>query len=414
MDFVKDFKVTKEENSQVKIEGEIPFEVLQKHRASAIKNYGKDMEIDGFRKGHVPDAEVVKRVGEMGILSEMAERAIAQAYPEACKHHDIDAIGYPQLQITKIAEGNPLGFTATVAVMPEITLPDYMKIAAEVNKDKASAEVTDEEIETQVKDILRQKTAYERMQAAASKGTEGTETHTHEDGTVHEGATHEEPETHTHADGTVHEGATHDDSETHTHADGTVHEGPAHDAELKAVTDDELPELTDEYVKTLGEPGQFETAEDFKTKIKEHLAIEKEKEVHGAHRAKITDKIVEETTMALPRILIDSEIEQMFAQMNEDLKRANLQMDDYLEHIKKTKEDLIKEWEPAAETRAKLQLVLNEIAKKDAVKPDQSQVDAQVDQLMEQYKDADQTRVRVYVESVMTNEAVMKMLEEQK
>ena len=60
MDFVKKFTVTKEENSQVKIEGEIPFEALEKHRAKAIKAYGKDMEIDGFRKGHVPDTEVIK------------------------------------------------------------------------------------------------------------------------------------------------------------------------------------------------------------------------------------------------------------------------------------------------------------------------------------------------------------------
>jgi trigger factor len=400
MDFVKQFTVTKEENSQVKIEGEIPFEVLEKHRAKAIKNYGKDMEIDGFRKGHVPDAEVVKRVGEMGILSEMAERAIAEAYPEACKHHEVDAIGYPQIAITKIAEGNPLGFTATVAVMPEITLGDYKKIAAEENKDKATTEVTDEEIETQVKDVLRQKTAYERMQAAAAKKAQ-SEVSTEDMGDTTELPT---PET---------EAAKDDAQETHTHEDGTVHGGPAHaEEELKAVTDDELPELTDEYVKTLGEPGQFETAADFKEKIKEHLSIEKEKEVHAAHRAKITDKIVEASAMNLPRVLIDSEIEQMFGQMNEDLKRANLEMDDYLGHIKKTKEDLIKEWEPAAEKRAMLQLILNEIAKKEETKADPSQVDAQVDQLMEQYKDADQARVRVYVESVMTNEAIMKMLEE--
>lgn len=395
MDFVKKFNVTKEEKSQVKIEGEIPFEVLEEHRTAAIKHYGKNMEIDGFRKGHVPDSEVVKRVGEMGILSEMAERALAIAYPEACKHHEIDAIGYPKLSITKIAEGNPLGFTATVAVMPEITLPDYKKIAAAENKDKPSTEVTEEEVEKQVKDILRQKTAYERMQAAAAKKAE-----------VEEKTEDTDSET---------DLPTPETTQTHTHADGTVHEGPAHDEEpeIKAVTDDELPELTDEYVKTLGEPGQFETVEGFKEKIKEHLAIEKEKEVHAAHRAKITDKIAEESSMELPQILIDSEIEQMFAQMNEDLKRANLQMDDYLGHIKKTKEDLQKEWEPAAKKRAELQLILNEIAKKEDTKPDQEQLDAQVAQLLEQYKDADEARVRVYVASVMTNEAVMKMLESQ-
>jgi len=64
----------------------------------------------------------------------------------------------PQISITKIAQDNPLGFTALVAVMPDITLGDYKAIATEENKDKASAEVTDEDIQTQIKDILRQKT----------------------------------------------------------------------------------------------------------------------------------------------------------------------------------------------------------------------------------------------------------------
>ena len=152
---------------------------------------------------------------------------------------------------------------------------------------------------------------------------------------------------------------------------------------------------------------------DFKAKIREHLTIQKKQDVTAAHRAKITDAIIEETKVELPQVLIDSELEQMFAQMNEDLSRANLKMDDYLGHIKKTKEDLKKEWTPAAEKRAKLQLVLNEIAKKEAVVPDQAQVDSQVAQLLQQYTDADEMRVRVYVTSVMTNEAVMQMLEKQ-
>jgi len=101
----------------------------------------------------------------------------------------------------------------------------------------------------------------------------------------------------------------------------------------------------------------------------------------------------------------------MFAQMGEDLKRAQLSMDDYLSHLKKTKEELIKEWVPSAKKRATLQLVLNEIAEQEDVDLDKEKVDHEVSQLIEQYKDADEARVRIYVESVMTNEAVMKRLE---
>jgi trigger factor len=317
---------------------------------------------------------IVGRVGEMSVLSEMAERALSAVYPTILKEHKIDAIGYPQISITKIADKNPLGFSLTVAVLPEIALPDFTKIAKDANKEKESEEVTDEEVEKQVKDVLRQKLAYERLQGKAAQ------THTHEDGTVHEGPAHD-----------------HD----------AVHE----EAEVKAVTDADLPELTDEYVQGLGQKGQFTTASDFKAKIREHIALEKKQDIKARHRARITDKIIEETTIDLPQVLIDSELNQMFGQMDEDLTRANLKMDDYLGHIKKTKEDLKKEWAPAAEKRAKLQLVLNEIAKKESVTPDKVQLDAQVAQLMEQYKDADETRVRIYVASVMTNEAVMQMLE---
>ena len=395
MDFIKDFKVTPEEGSQLKIEGEIPFSELSKHREQVIKILGKNVEIDGFRKGHVPEKVIVERVGEMAVLSEMAERAIAAAYPEIIKAHKIDAIGYPQVNITKIAADNPLGFSAIVAILPEIKLPNYKQIAADVNKDKASTEVADEEVDKQTADILRQKVAYERMQAKAAEKAEA-DAKKEKDTT---GTTDlPTPET--------------VEPETHTHDDGTVHEGPAHEEDA-AIKDDELPELTDEYVKTLGQPGQFETVDDFKAKIKEHLGIEKEREVVAAHRAKITDAIIETTELELPQVLIDSELAQMSAQMNEDLTRANLKMEDYLIHIKKTEEDLKKEWTPAAEKRAKLQLVLNEIAKKDDIKPDQGQVDTQVDQLMEQHKDADEARVRIYVSSVMTNEAVMKDLEVQ-
>lgn len=398
MDFIKTFTITKEPNSQVKIEGEIPFENLQEHRASAIKALGKNVELDGFRKGHVPEDILVKKIGDMHILNEMAERALALIYPKVIELHKLEAIGHPEIKITKLAPENPLCFTATVATIPEITLPDYKALAAEINKDKESPEVTEEELQKRIEDILRQKIAYERMQAKAQSNT---------DKTVDVGDDTELP-----TPETVEKDSKKEGTETHTHADGTVHEGPAHNDE-EDLSKIELPELTDEYVKGLGQPGQFESVEDFKAKLKEHIGIEKEKEVIAAHRAKITDKIIEESKLDLPQILIDSEINQMFGQMNEDLTRANLKLDDYLGHIKKTKEDLITEWKPAAEKRARLQLILNEIAKKDEVKPDQGQLDQQVDQLLEQYKDADATRVRVYVESVMTNEAVMQMLETQ-
>ncbi len=375
IDFKTAFSVTKEAGSQVKITGEIPYSELEGERARAIAYLGKNVKLDGFREGHVPEAILVKQLGEMAILNEMAERALSHMYPHIVEAHELQVIGHPKVEITKLAPGNPLGFSCTVAVLPEITLPDYTALAATINKDKVSGEVTDEEVEKQVADIMRQKIAYERLQAKAAAKAEVSEA-----------------------------------------ADATTLPTPESEAEKAedAAFDPEnivLPELTDEYVAGLGQPGQFTSVADFKAKIREHLQLEKTREVATVHRAKLTDAIVEASTMELPQILIDSELSQMFAQMEEDIKRAGLKFDDYLEHIKKSKEDLVKEWSPMAEKRAKLQLVLNEIAKLEKMLPDEAQLESQVNQLLEQYKDADPHRVRVYVASVMQNEAVMQKLE---
>ena len=379
VNFKKDFKIEKLDNSQIKITGELPYAELESERNAALVALGKDVEIDGFRKGHVPAPVLEKHLGEMTVLAEMAERAIAHAYPHIVEENNLQVIGQPKIEVTKIAPRNPLAFTITVSVLPEFELPDYNKIAAEVNKERPSDEVTDEELREKIKEIQKQKRAYERMQELAAKQAEATQKKD-------------------------------DDSTT----DLPTPESEATKAKEQEGEEVPLPELTDDYVKTLGQPGQFENVEDFKKKLREHLEIEKKQQNAARHRANITDRIIEQTDITLPQILIDSEINQMFAQMQEDIERANLKMEDYLAHIKKTKEDLKKEWIPAAEKRAKLQLILNEIAKKENITPDEKLVEEQTKELLERFKDADPERVRLYVASVLLNEAVMKALENKK
>jgi trigger factor len=388
----KNITVTPQTGSTVSIEGEVPFAYLEAHRTAAVKHLAKHIKLDGFREGHVPEKMLIERVGEMALLTEMAERALRDVYPAVVKGHELDVIGYPEITITKIAKNNPLGFKAKVAVVPPVMLPDYKAIAKEKNLGRESDEVTDTEVEEQIKDILRQKVAYERLQAKATIGGS--------------------PDAPSEASGE--EGAKKAETEVAKKDMGGVTELPT--PETVAEKDDEekelpLPVLTDALVKELGKPGQFENVADFKAKMKEHLGIQKKQDVAAKHRAIITDGIIEQTTVELPQVMIDAEINQMLAQMTEDLTRANLTMDGYLSHIKKTKDELKAEWTPAAEKRAKLQLVLNEIAEKEDIHADAEKVNHEVAHLLEHYKDADKERVRIYVESVLRNEAVMSMLE---
>lgn len=365
VDFKKAFAVEDIGGSMITITGELPYVELQSERTAALVALGKNVEIAGFRKGHIPTPVLEKHLGEMNILAEMAERAISHAYPHIVEEHKLEVIGHPKIEITKIAPGNPLGFTITVAVIPKFEIQHYEEIAKEVNKNRPSDEVTEEEILAQIKDIQRQKNAYEKLQQKATAKSQTSDLSTSE-------------------------------SET-TEADTTA--------------ETSLPELTDEYVKTLGQPGQFETVADFKSKLKEHLQIEKKQQNATKHRANITDSIIAKTEITLPQVLIDSEINQMFAQMEDELGRSNLKLEDYLSHIKKTADEIKLEWTPAATMRAKLQLILNEIARIEKITPDIDKVNEQTKEIMTRFKDADEYRVRLYVTSVLINEAVMQSLE---
>ena len=206
--------IKKLEKSRVELSGTVPAKQFETYRAKALASLADRVEIDGFRKGHVPADVLAKKVGDMGILESMAEFAIMDAYPKMLTEEKIDAIGRPEIHITKIANDNDLEFTVTTAVMPTVKLADAKKIASSENKHETTVEVTDEEIEQSIKE-LRQMRAHHLM---------------HESGVEH------------------------------------------HDHNHTAIADDKLPELNDEFVKTLG---KFENVEDFKTKLRENVLAEK-------------------------------------------------------------------------------------------------------------------------------------------
>ncbi|HEY9582725.1 MAG TPA: trigger factor [Candidatus Paceibacterota bacterium] len=127
-------KTKKISETEVEIMGEIAWADFEKFKSEAVAHMANHVDLPGFRKGHVPENILREKLGPMTILEEMAERAIRDIYPNIIVENKIEAIGRPNIAITKIAEGSPLGFKIRQSVLPEIKLPDYKKIAEEVNK----------------------------------------------------------------------------------------------------------------------------------------------------------------------------------------------------------------------------------------------------------------------------------------
>jgi len=179
------------------------------------------------------------------------------------------------------------------------------------------------------------------------------------------------------------------------------------DAEGKDV----VPELTLEVVQKFG---SFASIEEFKTKVRESLVLDKENRIRGKKRMQIMEKIADEIKVKLPEVLINGELERMMGQFRHDIEQMGMKLADYLVAIKKTEEDLRKEWLPDAEKRSKVQIALAKIASEEKLEVSKEELEKEVKHFLEHYKDIPKERAERHLEVVLMNEKVFKFLEEQK
>ncbi len=343
-------KINKLEKGQIEIEGAVESSILESYRAKAVELIGRDLELPGFRKGKVPAEMVEKNVSPLAIYEEMATLALNAAYPQILEENKIDAIGRPEINITKLAPGNDLEFKIKTAVLPEIQIGDYKKIAKK-EKGLEEVSVTDEEIEKTTKEILKMR-AHQKLHEASG--------------------------------------------DPHDHSHGEIEEK-------------DLPELNDEFVKSMG---NFADVADFKNKLKENIKLEKTNIEKEKRRVRIVEGVIAESETDIPDILVDAEMTKLLYRMQADVEQMGVKFEDYLKHLNKTEEDMKKEFRPDAEKRAKLELVLDAIAKAEKLVAEEKEIETEVQKLMDMYKDADPERARMYVSGMIQNEKVFRFLED--
>ena len=353
--------INKLAKSEIEILGVLEVAEFEKYEDKALNVIGERLELPGFRKGKAPVALVKENIKEMELLEEMAEQALYDNYSKILEENKIDAIGRPQIAITKIGKGSPLEFKIVTAVLPEITLPDYKKISGEQNKkEEYKKEVTVEEAEVE-------KTILELRKMRADQNRPKYE----------------------HVEG--------ESEEEHAKAHAEIPES-------------EYPIFDDEFAKSFG---KFATAEELKEKIKSNLKIEKETEQKDKLRLVTMEELIKGTDGEIPDILVESEIDKILYKLEADITNMGFKFDEYLAQIKKTKEEIRKEYRADAEKRAKLQMIIHTISEKENLKPTEEEIEKDVTNITAMYKDADPARARAYVEQMLENEKVFKFLENQ-
>lgn len=355
-------------------------EEFESYHAKAFAVVQQSVEVDGFRKGNAPENLVVKKYGDMIILEEMANLALRTAYVKAVEDHKINPISEPTITITKIAKGNPLELTITVPVMPEFKLPSYKKVAKEVVADGEKIEVTDKDIE----DVLEE----------LRKGRAKEHEHVHHD--------------HDHHDHDGHDHSEHDHSHDHAHDEVKAEDTTADTKKPEIV----LPELNDDFAKSFGD--SFTSLVDLKSKVAENLKLEKEQKLREKRRSAIMEKFVAETKADLPDVLVEGELNNMLHQMKADITRFGGTWEEYLTHSKKTEDEIKKDWVSDAYKRAMSQLILHKIAQAEKLTATEEEVEVELVRLLATVQDADEERAKAYLYQALTNNKVLKFLEDTK
>ncbi len=151
-------------DSALEIEIVIKAEEIEHHWKGALEHIGQNAQLDGFRKGHIPEKVLVSKVGEMTVLEEAVEHALSHIYAEIVEKEKINPIGHPQVIITKIARGTDAEVTLKTDVLPTFSLPDYKKIVAKVMKEKEEVIVEEKEVTDVIEELKRYKAKQEKIE----------------------------------------------------------------------------------------------------------------------------------------------------------------------------------------------------------------------------------------------------------
>ena len=161
-----DLKTKKLRKSEVEIEVSLPADFLVSARKKALEKMRANLEIDGFRKGNVPEAMVLEKIGDKVLLEEAADIILNEHFPKIVTQEKLDVIGRPNIQITKLALDNPFEFKVVVAVLPEFELLDYKSVAKaqSASLKVETTEVTEKEMEEVLLQIRKNKAQIDKTE----------------------------------------------------------------------------------------------------------------------------------------------------------------------------------------------------------------------------------------------------------
>jgi trigger factor len=356
--------------TRVKMTIEVPFEELKPSLDKAYREVSRQVRIPGFRPGHVPPRIIDQRLGRGAVLEQAINDAVPQLYGKALEDSEIRALGQPDLEITKLDDGQQLAFTAEVDVRPRFELPDLSAITVTVE----NAEVGPDEVEEYLSDLRERFASLKGVDRPAAEGdyvsidlSASVGGKLVEDAQASGDGLDETLAGMSAGDATTFTAELAGGDRAGQQADVSV---TVHSVKVK-----ELPELDDEFAQSASE---YDTLGEFRAGTRARLESVKRLAQVGQARDRALDAVLSRLDIPLPDRLVESEIEGRQRSLDEQLERSGTTREDYLEARGISDLDLQAEITADARQSVKASFVLDELASAEDLRVEQEELNAYI------------------------------------
>lgn len=383
------------EKSQMEFTITISPKDYQKHLEKAAEHISNRVAIRGFRKGKAPFEMVKKEVGDMKLLQEALEDIIQESFYQAVKAENVNTIGMPEINVQKMAPDNDLVYTAKVALLPKITLPnlDAIKIKRKIK------EVNEKDIDGSIDNLLKMQAKEVVKDGKADKADKIViDMNLFLDGVPVEGGQANNygvylSESEQHIPGfndSLIELKKDDEKEfdlpfpKNYHSQLLAGKTGKFKVKVKDVFTREIPKADDAFAKSLGQ----DNVAKLRDLIKENLGHEAEHRADEVAEIEMFETLIKETNFdEIPDVLIDAELKKMFYELQHDLEKHGVTIEQYLADIKKNEKELQDDFRNKATDRAKASLLSREVAVANKLVVSAEELEKEMKHMRDYYKD---------------------------
>ncbi len=355
--------------NEVVLSVEVPQETVARMYERTLKRLAAEVQVPGFRKGKVPRAMVLSRLGDEYVRGETLNDALPEWYDTALKEAGVDAVSLPDLDLDEFDETGPFSFRATVQVRPVPVLGEYKGLEVP----KRTVEITDGQVEAQLAMLQERFASLQPVEDRAVR---------HGDFVLMDLAGS--------ADGAPIEGAQANDYMAQIgrgnlipgfeealegvgrgerksfdvtfpddyHAEELQGKPATFDVTVKEIKEKVVPALDDQFA---ADASEFETIDELRADIRARLQAAAEAAAEQEFRARALDAAVERATLTVPPAMIERQAHELYHDLEEEIGERGLTMEQYLALLQKTQKEVEEELHPRAEHTIKRRLVLEAV-----------------------------------------------------